>query len=252
VRGNGEELTEAILALGHNAVEASSEGDVVTLSLDDDGSAATLTVADRGAGMSRDIRRRAFDPFFTTKGARKKGLGLSLAYGIVRRHEGEIELESAIGKGTRVYLRLPALTAASTEPPGLVSAPPVSTEAAVRHVLLVEDDLDNRDALATLLELSGYRVTAADCGSAGLTAFRETAFDLVLTDLGLPDIDGWQVAGQIKAVAPTTPVALITGWGFNLDGAEIERRGVDLLVKKPIDPSSFLSQVAQLVGRRAA
>ena len=114
------------------------------------------------------------------------------------------------------------------------------------RVLLVEDDPDNRDAMAALLALSGFTVTQADCGAAGVRAFSPERFDVVLTDLGLPDMDGWQVAGEIKQLAPLTPVALITGWGLNLDEDEIRRRGVDLLIKKPLDPRGFLRQLENL------
>src|SRR5437762_12813672 len=108
-----------------------------------------------------------------------------------------------------------------------------------RRVLLVEDDADNREALTALLELSGFEVTCADSGAAGVRAFSAGRFAIVLTDLGLPDMDGWQVAGQIKTAEPAVPVALITGWGVTFDGAEMRRRGVDLLVKKPLDPRVF-------------
>jgi signal transduction histidine kinase len=248
--GNTTELGEVVLALVDNAVEAmaSASAGTLTLELKVGAEELVLLVGDTGQGMSRDVRRRAFDPFFTTKGSRVKGLGLSLAFGIVRRHGGRIELDSAPGKGTRVKLRLPRLVAPIVSE--VVPAPSATrrpSSGPVR-VLLVEDDPDNRDAMATLLELSGYQVTAAESGSAGVRAFGDAVFDVVLTDLGLPDMNGWQVAGSIKSSAPAVPVALITGWGFNLDGDEIRRRGVDLLVKKPIDPRRFLSQLEALVG----
>jgi DNA-binding response OmpR family regulator len=114
-------------------------------------------------------------------------------------------------------------------------------------VLLVEDDPDNREAMASLLSLGGFEVITADSGANGVRTFSPDRFDVVLTDLGLPDMDGWRVAGEIKQVAPATPIALITGWGLNLDRDEIRRRGVDLLVKKPLDPRAFLDQIANLV-----
>ncbi len=116
------------------------------------------------------------------------------------------------------------------------------------RVLLVEDDPDNREAMASLLELSGYQVSAAESGSAGVRMFADAPFDVVITDLGLPDMNGWEVAATIKAGSPSTPIALITGWGFNLEHDEIRRRGVDLLVKKPIDPQRFLVQLEGLAS----
>jgi CheY-like chemotaxis protein len=205
--------------------------------------------------MARDVRRRAFDPFFTTKGTRKKGLGLSLAYGVVRRHGGRIDLESVPHQGARARVRLPRLADAAADDRAFAAEPPAIAPPATgvtRRLLLVEDDADNREAMASLLELSGYQVTAAESGAAGVAAFRAGGFDLVLTDLGLPDMNGWQVAGAIKAASPEMPVALITGWGFNLEPAEIRRRGVDLLIKKPIDPSRFLADLQALLAQAGA
>jgi signal transduction histidine kinase len=248
VLGNADELGEAIGTLVDNAIEAMPAGGTLGLTLSDDTDALLLVVSDTGRGMSKDVRRRAFDPFFTTKGSRRKGLGLSLAYGVVRRHGGRIDLESTPGEGTRVKVRLPIHTPVTS-----VAAAPAAEPAArparsgPLRVLLVEDDPDNREAMTSLLELSGYEVTAAETGSDGVRAFGDAPFDLVLTDLGLPDMNGWQVAGSIKSAAPQIPVALITGWGFNLAPEEIRRRGVDLLVKKPIDPRRFLTAIESLL-----
>lgn len=255
VAGNSEELAELLRVLIDNALEAMPNGGTLTLELAPSGNEEVqLSVADTGVGMAPSVRRRALDPFFTTKGSRKKGLGLSLAYGLVKRHGGRLELDSqlGVGQGSCVRVRLP--TAPAVEAPAerpsearraATFAP--ADEAGARRVLLVEDDPDNREAMASLLALGGFEVTSADCGAAGVRAFADGAFDVVLTDLGLPDMDGWQVAGEIKRAAPAMPIALITGWGLNLDRDEIRRRGVDLLVKKPLDPRSFLGQIENLL-----
>jgi signal transduction histidine kinase len=250
VDGNADELGELIRVLVDNAVEAMPDGGSLLLELGPAGSEVALVVADSGIGMSASVRRRALDPFFTTKGSRAKGLGLALAWGVVRRHGGVLEIDSQLGRGTRVRIRLPAAVGADAEAPR--PADVVRPAEASRRVLLVEDDPDNREAMASLLALGGFDVTAADCGAAGVRAFADGRFDVVLTDLGLPDMDGWQVAGEIKLAAPEMPIALITGWGLNLDGDEIRRRGVDLLVKKPLDPRAFLGQIENLlqVGAR--
>lgn len=144
-------------------------------------------------------------------------------------------------------VRLPAAPAGDVEAerPAVAGRPAAGNGS--RRVLLVEDDPDNREAMASLLSLGGFVVTAADCGAAGVRAFAGGTFDVVLTDLGLPDMDGWQVAGEIKQASPAMPIALITGWGLNLDREEIRKRGVDLLVKKPLDPRSFLGQIENLL-----
>ena len=258
VHGNAPELGEVVNALLQNAIEALREragGGTVKVELKQ-GDDVELIVSDTGAGMSREVRRRAFDPFFTTKGGRSKGLGLSLAFGVITRHGGRIEIDSAPRQGTRVSIHLPiraAQIASETTPrPGIEDANSANKigrpQVTPRRILLVEDDPDNREAMMSLLELSGYVVTTAESGGAGIQAFGRGTFDLVLTDLGLPDMNGWQVAGWVKATSPAIPVALITGWGFNLDEDEIRRRGVDLLVKKPIDPRKFIASLEKLTS----
>jgi signal transduction histidine kinase len=253
VAGNSEELAELLRVLIDNALEAMPAGGTLTLELAPSGAEEVeLSVADTGVGMSASVRRRALDPFFTTKGSRKKGLGLSLAYGLVKRHGGRLELDSqlGVGEGSCVRVRLPtapAVEAPAERPSGARRAFAAPASAGPRRVLLVEDDPDNREAMASLLALGGFEVTSADCGAAGVRAFADGAFDVVLTDLGLPDMDGWQVATEIKQAAPAMPIALITGWGLNLDRDEIRRRGVDLLVKKPLDPRAFLGQIENLL-----
>ncbi len=116
------------------------------------------------------------------------------------------------------------------------------------RVLLVEDDPDNREALASLLALSGCEVTPADSGAAAVRAFAAGCFDVVVTDLGLPDMDGWAVAGAIKRHAPATPVALVTGAGLDLGRDEIRQRGIDLLLHKPLDPRSLVRELEQLAA----
>jgi signal transduction histidine kinase/CheY-like chemotaxis protein len=246
VAGAPSELRDVLEGLIENAIEAHAEH--VVLLVERHGDEARLTVSDDGAGMSKEVRKRAFDPFFTTKGSLASGLGLSVAYGILRRHGGRIDLESAPGQGTRVKIRLPALGHGGAQRSLPQNDPPA--RGGIR-LLLVEDDADNREAMATLLSLGGHTVVVAALGSEGVRRFNSESFDVVLTDLGLPDMTGWEVARQVKEVSPSTPVALITGWGLNLDKEEIRRRGVDLLIKKPIDPRRFLEQLASLGGRVA-
>jgi signal transduction histidine kinase len=252
--GNAAELEELLNALIDNALEAVDESGTVTLELSCSGDQFTLLVGDSGPGMTPSVRQRAFDPFFTTK-PRNKGLGLSMAWGITRRHGGLLEVDSRAGVGTRVRVRLPVVDPEVIAAEAATTAEESGPSAAnsTRRVLLVEDDPDNREAMCSLLTLSGFDVTAADCGAAGVRAFSAGRYDMVLTDLGLPDMDGWQVATEIKQWAPAVPIALITGWGLNLDRDEIRRRGVDLLVKKPLDPKLFLRQIEnllQLGGRK--
>ena len=245
VLGDEAELRDALAAIGDNAVEA--QGTCVTVRLARGGLHAVLLIGDDGCGMSRDARRRAFDPFFTTKGGAASGLGLSVAYGILRRHGGRIDLESAPNEGTRVRLRLPAVD--HVAPFRSTAAATTATVASLR-ILLVEDDDDNREAMEVLLGAGGHTTVTASSGTEGIKRFDPTAFDLVLTDLGLPDMTGWDVAREVRRRSSTVPVALITGWGMNQSSDEIHRHGVDALIKKPIEPNRFLEQLGGIGAQR--
>jgi DNA-binding response OmpR family regulator len=117
------------------------------------------------------------------------------------------------------------------------------------RVLIIEDDCENREALSSFLAAGGYVVVDAGSGAEGLRLFQQSRCDLVLTDLGICDLSGWSVAAAIKAVAPETPIALLTGWRLAMGVEELRQRGVDMVISKPIEPRRFLAQVAELKGR---
>ncbi|MDB4966929.1 MAG: putative Histidine kinase [Myxococcales bacterium] len=117
------------------------------------------------------------------------------------------------------------------------------------RVLLVEDDADSREALASLLAVGGFEVASADCGEAAVRTFAAGRFDAVLTDLDLPDLDGWEVARRIRRLAPALPIALITGWTLALDANELRLRGVDLVLTKPVDPRRIIGALQRLLQR---
>jgi CheY-like chemotaxis protein len=178
---------------------------------------------------------RCLEPFFTTKGERGTGLGLAMVYGAAKRHEAEVEIESVLGHGTAVRLLFPAATAGISSPFESSSAP---SPASSLRILLVDDDLLLTRSLAEALELEGHRITCADGGQAGIDAFLSSVecdepFDAVITDLGMPLIDGAKVAAKIKAASPSTPVILLTGWGSKLAADATFPPNVDCVLAKP-------------------
>jgi signal transduction histidine kinase/DNA-binding response OmpR family regulator len=191
-------------------------------------------VADTGAGMDEDTRRRCLEPFFTTKGERGTGLGLAMVYGMVKRHGAEIEIDSAPGKGTTMRLIFPVPSAAAPSPQAFVSVAP---ERGLR-LLIVDDDPVLIKSLRDTLQDAGHVVSTADGGQAGIDAFQTAVgsgepFSAVITDLGMPYVDGRRVAAAIKAASSATPVIMLTGWGQRLvsDG-EIPPH-VDRVLSKP-------------------
>jgi CheY-like chemotaxis protein len=174
-----------------------------------------LEVCDTGMGMSEETRKRCLEPFFSTKGKHGTGLGLAMVYGIVERHEGRIEIDSSIGKGTTMRMVFPVREQArkAAEPQPQASGPMPSLK-----VLCIDDEPLLRDMLKQILENGGHNVEVADGGQAGLDLFRKARqgsepFDVVITDLGMPYVDGNQVSKAVKGESARTPIIMLTGWG---------------------------------------
>jgi PAS domain S-box-containing protein len=210
VQGHASELREALMNLIFNAMDAMPTGGVLTVATRVAKAGwVELKISDTGIGMTEEVRRRIFEPFFTTKGLHGTGLGLSVVYGIVERHGGQIAVESALGKGTTFLLRLPTIETAPIEPgPSTGGARPSPCT-----LLLIDDETAVRQVVGDLLRTAGHTVFEADSGPAGLRLFQAHAVDCVLTDLGMPEMTGWEVARVVKASRPHVPVILLTGWG---------------------------------------
>lgn len=241
VAGIPSELREVLINLVINAIDAMPFGGELTITTETRDYSNCVSVADTGIGIPKDIRRRVFDPFFTTKGPKSSGLGLSVSYRIIERHGGEISLSSGKGKGSTFYVKLPTaakpLTKTTRE-----DLPEGSRKAAI---LVIDDEPEIRNNLSEILSLEGHRVTVARDGKEGLLAFKSDQFDMVLTDLGMPGMSGWQLAKKIKEMNPRTPVAIITGWGLQPDRQRMKRAGVDLFITKPFR----LSDIRKLLAR---
>ncbi|MBI4607807.1 MAG: response regulator [Candidatus Rokubacteria bacterium] len=245
VAGNPAELREVLLNLVFNAIDAMPHGGTLTLSSWTGDGAVCLGVRDTGVGMSPEIRQRIFDPFFTTKGPKSSGLGLSACYGIIHRHEGEITVESKEGQGTTFTVRLPLRPA---PPPRAVETP--RAQGGRLRILVVDDEADVRETLQDILAAAGHEMCVAGSGAEGLETLERQPVDVVLTDLGMPGMTGWEVADRIKARWPHLKVALITGWGVRIEPAELETHGVDFLIAKPFQVKQILRTVSDIAQPR--
>lgn len=251
VLGSQAELREVLINLISNAVDALPKGGRITLTIESAGPTVALRVSDTGTGIPPDLLPRVFDPFVTTKGARGTGLGLSVVYGIIQRHRGEIQVESTSGQGTTFVITLPVAeeqevgTAAAEVLPEAPSASAATIAPGALRVLVIDDQRDVAGVLQQMLEFQNHRVRICTSGADGLAALREQAFDLVCTDLNMPGIKGWEVAQGVKAACPALPVALVTGWDDNYEPRELQRLGVDFLLRKPYR----LRDVVNLVGQ---
>jgi PAS domain S-box-containing protein len=256
VMGTESEIREALINLVFNAVDAMPEGGELTLrtravAAPDSGagaSCAQLEVEDTGLGMDEDTRRRCLEPFFTTKGERGTGLGLAMVYGAAQRHGADIDIRSAPGHGTTIALRFPTPAVMASDGP---VAPATADAPAQRlRVLLVDDDPLLLRTLQDMLEADGHAVVAMNGGQAGIDAFNAMraageAFSLVLTDLGMPYVDGRKVANAVKQASPGTPVVLLTGWGQRLVADGDIPESVDHVLSKP----PKLSELRQALAR---
>lgn len=229
--GNPSELRELMLNLVFNAVDASSEVGRITIELFSRKNQLCLNVTDTGKGMPEEIRMRCFDPFFTTKESRGSGLGLSMVYGIVQRHQGTIDVESTVGQGTKFMLRFPYPQEVETAKSKKKAQP---TQERPKRILLVDDEKMNLEFLSEVLRAENHTVVIAEDGLAGWRAFELGEFDLVITDLSMPNMNGDILAAKIKESNPEVPVVMLTGFADIIESVSQKPKAIDLVVRKPI------------------
>jgi len=250
IAGNASELREVFTNLMLNAVDALPDGGRIVLATEDGPDEVRVRLADDGVGMDEETRSRVFDPFFTTKNVKGTGLGLSVAYGIVTRHRGVIEVDSAPGRGTEFLLRFPAGAVERPAEPPLAAGPRPTL-----RCLCVDDEEPVLCVLADLLRAMGQEVRTALGGPAGLAALEQQRFDVVFSDLGMPDVNGWELALAVKARQPDAAVVLVTGWGHQVEGGTAQAHGVDVVMPKPFsfeDVERVLRRLPDLMEGRAA
>jgi signal transduction histidine kinase len=236
VRGSASELTQVVTNLIFNAVDAMSEGGEMTLKTFLAENAIRLEVSDTGIGMSKEVKEKLFQPFFTTK-ENGYGLGTSIVYGIVARHGGEIKVSSEEGRGTTFLLSLPFATAPSEmQPSEKVSC---GKKQGAAKILVVEDNDLNRDMFGRYLTEMGHNAVLASDGKEMFPLLERERFDLVITDLSMPGISGWQVAERVKKQDPRVPVILVSGWAIQQEDARFRESEVDFVLQKPCTLSEF-------------
>jgi signal transduction histidine kinase/ActR/RegA family two-component response regulator len=242
--GNAADLREALTNLIFNAVDAMPKGGTITLRTHSSKSRIILEVADTGTGMTEEVRTRCLEPFFTTKGDHGTGLGLSMVYGILQRHQGTVDIQSKLGQGTTFILSLPIVE--QQQPREIVAAP---TTTRSLHVLLVDDEDLVRRILNEFLLGDDHIVETASNGREGIDKFKKGKFDVVILDRAMPDMNGDQVAQAIKQLKPETPIILLTGFGSMMQAAGEQPAGVDLVVGKPVTILGLREAVAKVVAK---
>jgi two-component system, cell cycle sensor histidine kinase and response regulator CckA len=253
VDGRENELFEVAVNLIKNAVEALPEGGNISVQARVDHDDVILRLTDTGTGICQEHVGRIFEPFFTTKGFQSSGMGLASTYGIVSQHNGEVGVETRPGMGTSFTVRLPFVR---HQPHKEIPSCPAITDVKAR-ILVIDDIEDVVTMLSEGLTELGQCVLTARSGREALSVFSENSVDLVICDLGMPGMNGWDVAAAIKGLCqerqvPKPPLVLLTGWGGQQAEAEtIFRSGVDAVVEKPVNITHLIEIIRHLLQQPA-
>ena len=252
IMGSQSELQDAVTNMVLNAVDAMPGGGTLTLrSRSSESGRVCIDVSDTGVGMDTQTRLRCLEPFFSTKGDRGSGLGLAMVYGMLNRCSGEIEIDSTPGTGTRITLSFPP---APPDPQADSGLPVPQVPQRSMRILIIDDDPVVLRTMQSTLEADGHVVAAFDGGAKGLEAFlaqlNKQPYDVVITDLGMPYMDGRKVAAAVKGARPQTPVLLLTGWGQRMRAQDEHPEHVDRVLAKPPRLSELRQALAELVEER--
>ncbi len=253
IQGNEGELKDVFINLIINALDAMPKGGKIRISTQNAHDRVKTVFTDSGVGMQPRIRDRAFEPFFSTKGEKGSGLGLSTVYGIITAHGGQVDLESWAGKGTSFILHLPISDPEITEGP--YEDEEKDYDIAGTTVILFEDEEPIRNATDELLTEKGCSVSAFDNSSAGLKFLRENLTSLrdeskvvIITDLGMPAINGLEIARKAKDLDGRVPVIMLTGWGTFMEHAQVNIYGVDRIIPKPVKGKVLVRTIGELIS----
>lgn len=241
---HASDLREVLTNLIFNAVEAMPQGGKLTLSSKTDGDWIIVGIADTGVGVNQEVLGRIFDPFYTTKGVVNSGLGLSVSWSLVNRCGGEIQVESKEGKGTVFSVKLPRSGIQNDK----ANQGSVGRDMEKYRILVIDDELPVLEIVSDMLRLKGHKVVAVADSLEALRLIEKEDFDLVLTDLGMPMLSGWQIAERAKDISPRIPVILFTGWGAQFEEDDLTRRGVDVVLSKPLSLEKLLVAVDHAVA----
>ena|GEM_PF-1865484 len=264
VDGSPTDMRAALVALMFNAFEAMPTGGAVDLSTQIvDSGEVLIIVRDTGEGIAEPSLSQLTDAFFTTRADRSMGLGLLLVQSTMARHGGRLEISSTAGMGSSFHLFLPA---GSKQP--LAEEPTPRPEVSARYqevtvterirpktrggrsVLLIDDQPELVQVVETILESRGYSVDSVFNSRDGLAHAKSSKYSVVLTDLGMPDISGWEVSEQIHALQPKTPIVLMTGWAADIDRGSLADRHIDALLAKPFRGEQLLAVIEKVIRER--
>jgi len=240
VFGNPAELREVLINMVLNSIDALPKGGKISFRTWQEEENIFLSVKDNGLGMNEEVKKKIFEPFFSTKPEKGNGLGMTVAYSIILQHNGKIAVESVEGKGTTFVIKLPFSKVKDKEDTSKIELP-----AGKVRVLLIEDDEDLQGVLLEMLSEEGYEVKVGCSGTEGISFLKIEKYDVIITDLGISGMTGWDFAGEAKEISPKTPVILVTGWGDQILTKEAKDLGVEVVLSKPIKRENLERAIAR-------
>jgi signal transduction histidine kinase/FixJ family two-component response regulator len=252
VMGDAVELREVLVNMIYNAIDAMPSGGEIRMSSQESNGRVVLSIADSGTGMTPEVKSRLFDPFFTTKGKGGSGMGMAVSFGIIRRHNGSIDVESEPRRGTTFRISLPVAQDAETNLATGSARPETSTESDSLRVLVVDDEAAVREVLREALEAEGCEVVVAESGETALKLYdaRAGKIDVVFTDIGMPEMSGWELASEIRKRSETIPLAIVSGWADAISHDARQAIKADWVVSKPFDIATIAEIANEVAARR--
>ena len=252
VEANRAEMCEVFTNLILNSIDAMPEGGKITITTRPDEDNIITSIKDNGPGMDAETRKRAFDPFFTTRGVQGTGLGLSVSYGIVQRHSGDITIDSSPGNGTTVTIQLPLNREQLDDSSHAKTPDKNDAQNLPARILVVDDEEDPRELLKDVLETYGHTVITADSGKNALKYLAdEPDIRIIFTDLGMPEMSGWELSQKINDLFPDAVIAVITGWGTQLDPQRLNDCGIIRVIAKPFQVDQIKTLVTDCLKKLA-
>ncbi len=243
---NPTELREVFTNIINNALDAMPDGGSISISTWSNEGNVFVSVSDTGKGMPENVTKRVFDPFFTTRRPLGTGLGMSVSYGVIVRHGGRIEVESEEGKGTTFNLSIPIGKDAVQNIEQSESARQVTTRKL--HILVVDDSEEMCVIVDRFLTKGGHTVKTIDNGAGAIALAGKEDFDLVLCDLAMPDVYGYDVINIFNELSKSPKIGIMTGWDETLKPVDDEDYKVDFILKKPFKHSELVKHINELFG----
>ncbi len=245
VKGNVSEFREVIVNLILNSIDALEKGGFIYIRFSSTHNKVIIEIKDNGIGISPQDLERVFDPFFTTKGVSGTGLGLSFVYGVVRKYKGRITIKSELQKGTSITIYLPKAKKIVEEKEEWKR----KEEKPSLKILVIEDEEHVRDLIEEILKINGHKVCLARSGYEGISKFEKDDFDLVMTDLGMPGLSGWEVAERIRKKNKNIKIGFITGWNIRGEVDKLRKLGINFVITKPFKVEDIVSVITKEIPK---